>query len=293
MTPSPRRLRVAAVIALAAATSLSAAPAPAQPKKSAVAAIIRRGGELFEDQQYEESIQTLSAALLRSGTTDAEKIEVYRLLAYNYIILKRGEEGDSAVRAILVLSEKFALAPSESPRFRDFFDAAKKRWIEEGKPGKASGAAAAVVEKPIHIQHISPAQSKVGMSIKLDGTIDDPDGRVRGVQLAYRAGSSGKFLTIAATFTMGSFRTRIPGLSVKPPLVEYYIQAVDKGGLPILARGDAAAPLRIVVQKESSVASSPFLWVPLGAAIVGGAVTAAILLTRSPGTSNVTIGIKE
>lgn len=274
--------------ALAAPSSASA-----DGGKSAATSLIQRGGALFEDQQYEESIQTLSAALLRPGASDAEKTETYRLLAYNYIILKRTEEADAAVRGIYVINENFSLPPTESPRFRDFFDATKKKWIAEGKPGKVTAGAAPVAEKPIRLQHSSPAQIAAKTAIKLSGSIEDPDNRVRGVQLAYRTGTTGKFVTIAATYSLGQFSTQIPKEAVKPPLIEYYLQAVDKGGLPLASRGDAGAPLRVVVPNSGGVLSSPAFWIPVGLLVVGGAVATTIILTRSHGTSTVTIGIRE
>ena len=148
----PRRARlsrVVAPIAVAAACTLAGeAPALAQGKTTTT--LIQRGGTLFEDQQYEESIQTLSAALLRPGSSEAEKIETYRLLAYNYIILKRTEEADAAVRGLLVLNEAFSLPPTESPRFRDFFDATRKKWADEGKPGVVTVGVVIAPDKPIH-----------------------------------------------------------------------------------------------------------------------------------------------
>jgi len=260
--------------------------------------LIQRAGTLFEDQQYEESIQTLSAALLRPGSSEAEKVETYRLLAYNYIILKRTEEADAAVRGILVLNEKFSLPPTESPRFRDFFDATRMKWSDEGKPGMVTVGVPVAQDKPIHMQHASPAQTPAKETFKLVGTIDDPDGRVRGVQLAYRTGSTGKFVTVAGTYSLGQFRTQIPGVAVKAPLIEYYLQAVDKSGLPLTSRGDAAAPLRVVVPSNGAL-TSPFFWVPVGVVVVGGAILTAVLLTQSTSpttpknTATVTIGVKE
>ena len=296
MLPSRRaRLgRAAATILIAAACALAGdAPASAQGKTTTT--LIQRGGALFEDQQYEESIQTLSAALLRPGSSEAEKVETYRLLAYNYIILKRTEEADAAVRGLLVLNEKFTLPPTESPRFRDFFDGTRKKWTDEGQPGKAAVGLPAAQEKPIRMEHASPAQTPPGATFKLIGSITDPDARVRGVQLAYRTGSTGKFITVAGTYSLGQFRTQIPGLAVKPPLIEYYLQAVDKSGLPLTSRGDAAAPLRVVVPGGGGVLTSPFFWVPVGLAVAGGAVLTAFFLTKSsaPTTSSVTIGVKE
>ncbi len=293
---SARLRRLAAPILVAAACALAGeAPASAQGKTTTT--LIQRGGALFEDQQYEESIQTLSAALLRPGSSEAEKIETYRLLAYNYIILKRTEEADAAVRGLLVLNEKFSLPPTESPRFRDFFDATRKKWIDEGQPGKSATGASVAADKPIKMEHASPAQTPAGETFKLTGTITDPDARVRGVQLAYRTGSTGKFVTVAGTYSLGQFRTQIPGLAVKPPLIEYYLQAVDKGGLPLTSRGDATAPLRVVVP-GGGVLTSPFFWVPVGAVVVGGAILTAFLVsssssTNSKSTAAVTIGVKE
>ena len=297
MSPLRSRPRFAARMAIVAACHAAVLGGPAgaalaQGGKSVTTTLIQRGSALFDDQQYEESIQTLSAALVRPGASDKEKIETYRLLAYNFIILKRAEEADAAVRGIFVIEEGFALPPSESPRFREFFASAKKKWVDEGKPGKVVGVAPAA-EKPIKMTHTSPPQVPSGTQLKLTGAIEDPDGRVRGVQLAYRTGAKGKFVTVAASYTLGEFRATIPGLSVKPPLVEYYITGVDKGGLPLASRGDAATPLRVVVPNENRVLTSPALWVPVGVAVVGGAVATAFLLTRSRGTSTVTVGVRE
>src|SRR4051812_27086575 len=187
-----------APIATLAACSLAAVGGfsrDALAQRVGAATLIQRGAALFDDQQYEESIQTLSAALVRPGTSQAEKIETYRLLAFNYIILKRTEEADASVRGILVLDETYSLPATESPRFRDFFEATKKKWTDEGKPGKAAEGKPAG-EKPIRLQHSSPAETPRNTAIKLTGTVEDPDARVRGVSLAYRTGSKGKFITI-------------------------------------------------------------------------------------------------
>ena len=112
--------RLAARITLAAACHAAVVGGPvglalAQPPakgKSVTTTLIQRGSAQFDDQAYEESIQTLSAALVRPGASDAEKIETYRLLAYNFIILKRPDEADASVRGILVVDEGFWLPPT-------------------------------------------------------------------------------------------------------------------------------------------------------------------------------------
>ncbi|MFO0587250.1 MAG: hypothetical protein U0441_06920 [Polyangiaceae bacterium] len=294
---------------LAGLTVLAAAPpalapsiANAQTKSAAsstsggVTTLIQRAAELFDDQQYEESIQTLSAALLRPGSSTKEKIEVYRLLAYNYITLKRAEEADAAVRGLYVLDENFALPATESPRFRDFFDATKKKWVDEGKPGKTASDTSDTAATPIKFTHTSPAEVAPGTQIKLTGTIDDTNGRVRGVQLFYRTGAKGKFNIVAGTYTLGKFNAQIPAKDVKPPLVEYYFEAVDNGGLPVASRGDAAAPLRIVVPEpqKSSVFTSAAFWVPVGVVVVGVSVgvPVALAVLGQKNTATVKVGVK-
>ncbi|HEY4116623.1 MAG TPA: tetratricopeptide repeat protein [Byssovorax sp.] len=290
MASSPRHV---AAIAIALGLHVAIAPlAYAQPRATSTS-LIQRGSALFEDQQYEESIQTLSAALVRPGTSFKEKTEIYRLLAYNYIILKRTDEADAAVRGLLVLDERFTLPPTESPRFRDFFDNTKKKWEAEGKPGRETAAAAG---KTIAITHTPPVEIAPDTAIRLSGSVEDPDSRVKAVQLAYRTGAKGKFITVPATYTLGAFTTQIPPAAVKPPLVEYYVQALDQGGLPIGSRGDAATPIRVVVTGSSSVLASPWFWVPVGLAAAGGVVLTVVLLTKSSSsgrTSQVTVGVRE
>src|SRR5258708_3923783 len=104
MRSPPSRTRRARIRPLAVALALSAcgpatlgwgftlafvgAPAAAYAQRSiSTQKLIDQARERFEEQQYDESIQKLSAALLRPDITPAQKIDVYRWLAYNYIVL--------------------------------------------------------------------------------------------------------------------------------------------------------------------------------------------------------------
>jgi hypothetical protein len=259
-------------VALVALPGVSFGVAMAQPGKPGAPAqqqdLVARGQALFEDQQYEESVQTLSAALLRPSNTKAQKIEIYRLLALNYITLNRKEEAESAVRGLLVIEPEYQLPPSESPRFRDFFTAVRSKWEGEGRPGIVKETEP---PKPITLRHSSPSQVEPGATVELSTRLEDPDHRITQVRLYYRTGSKGKFEEIDAPIDAGRARATIPGTSVKPPLVEYYFQGFDKGGLPVVSRGDASAPLRIAVPEPSKG------WV-LPVAIGGGVLAAAAVV---------------
>lgn len=243
--------------------------------------LIGTGKQLFDDQRYEESIQTLSAALLRPGASRDERMEVYKYLAYNYLVLSQMEEAEAAVRGLYVLSPDFTLPDTESPRFRTFFDDVMQRWVEEGRPGVEETRAPFA---PPTIKHVSPAEWESGRPVRIAGQIVDPGHRAGTVMIRYRAGVKGKFRRLEARISQGAFRASIPGSAVKPPLLEYYIEAVDDAGLPVASRGDAAAPMRIAVPdiaQSASIFSSPWFWVA-AAAVVAGGVTGAVLLTDSP-----------
>jgi len=275
-----------------AAKTWQFAQAGATPKRSTVASLLQRAQTMFDDQKYEESIQTLSGVVVRSDATKDERIEGHKLLAFNHIALGNNEAADALVRAIYVSDESFELPKTESPKFREFFEKTKAAWESEGKPGKDSG------EKPsgklVVVKHTPAAQVEKGSTVSIEGTIEDPDVRVQKVELFYRTGAKGKFIEKSLAYSMGGFRGQIPPAAVEPPLLEYYVLALDKAGLPVATRGDADTPLRLVVPEEgSSVIESPWFWVPIGVALVGGAVLTAVLVTQLGNDSTVKINVTE
>jgi hypothetical protein len=266
-------------------------PAPAPPQD-----LIAKGQQLFEDQQYEDSIQTLSAALLRPSNTVAQKVEIYRLLALNYITLGRTEEADSAVRGLLVVNPDYQLPGTESPRFRDFFKEAQSKWEAEGRPGFV---AEKPPERPVVLRHGSPSSAEKDHAIELHAKLDDPDHRVTAVKVYFRTGSQGDFNEADATVNGDSVSAKIPAAAVKPPVIDYYIEVSAGEGNIILARGDAQAPLRIAVPDGRSGWVLP---IAIGggilgaAAIVGGLALAGVFKSSSPsgpGTSRVTVNVGE
>lgn len=279
-------VRISAPVALAAAMAFSEG-AHAQPKQQD---LIARGRSLFEDQQYEESIQTLSAAILRPNLAKEQRIEVLRLMALNYITLNRKEEAESAVRGLLATDETYELPKNESPRFRDFFATARKKWEADGKPGVQVQGSVATQLAPVNIGHTSPSTTTPGTAIPLTIKMDDPQGRVYDVKLYYRTGSKGKFAEMATPIDAGSGKATIPTTAVKPPLVEYYFQGFDKGGLPIVARGDAAAPLRVAVPEPAK--GGWILPVAIGGGVlVAGAVAIIVGVIASSGAGKQTVSV--
>jgi hypothetical protein len=298
----PRLALVAAMNLSIAGTVALLAPSVAYAQKVSTQKLIDDAKTKFEDQQYDESIQKLSAALLRPDATKAQKTEVYRWLAYNYIVLKQDESAKTAIYALYALNEDFELPKTESPKFREPFKKYREQWIEEGKPGVTKE------EKPpapVVLKHLPASEVPHDQSVSIAGSYDDPDKRVSKISLFYRTGSAGKFVEVPMVAGTGAFKANIPGTAVKPPLVEYYIQASDKGGLAVATRGDAETPLRIAVAAEQSgsILGTWWFWTAATAVVAGGVVGTYFLTRRNdpggpggptgPTNSTVTITISE
>jgi hypothetical protein len=255
-------------------------------KVSAAGDLIAKGRLQFDEQQYEESIQTLSAALLRPDNTAEQRVEIYRVLALDYITLGRKDEAENAVRGLLVQRPDYSIPAEESPRFRDFFADARAKWDAEGRPGLAAAESAG---KPVVFKHSAPTEGVAGTAIEVRARLVDPDKRTQGIRCFVRAGGKGRFTEIKASLNANLIRFTIPGSSVKPPLVDYYFEALDTRGRMIANQGDANAPLRIAIPERSG--GGWVLPVAIGggvlgaAAVVGALALAGVFKSSSPATS--------
>ena len=169
------------------------AAAAASPSRTELSRnpLVRRGLEEYDDLRFEEAIQTLSAALVRSGNSTADLATIYRLLAYTYLALERGEEAAGAYRSLLAIEPDFVPGSEVSPQMRAFFVSVAESWEAEGRPGLPSPS-------PVAIRHVSPAQAESGTAVTLSAEVDNIEGSVAEVVLAYRQGSNPVFRRVVA-----------------------------------------------------------------------------------------------
>jgi len=237
--------------------------------------LIAQGQSQYDELRFEEALQTLSAALVRTGNSPEQYATIYRVLAFTYLALGRTEEASGAYRSMLPLAPDYEPGDDVAPRTREFFSEVRTRWEEAGRPGTASaGGGAAAVE----IQHRSPAEADPETEVPLSATIEDPDGRVADLVLAYRQGTSAVFTRLdTQNQPDGGYHATIPAANVLPPLVEYYFEALDAQGLPVAARGDVAAPLRIAVSDGANLLEEWWFWTIIGVVVAGGVVGGVII----------------
>ena len=271
--------RLGFVLSIVAGVQLVALPAFAQATKPtggssspAPQDLIVKGQALFEDQHYEESVQSLSAALLRPSNTKEQKVEVYRLLAFDYITLGRTQVAENAVRGLLVQKPDYALPATESPRFRDFFASAQQKWEADGRPGVEVPTAKKIDVAQVPFRHQSPSQTDADKPVTMRGHVDG----AASVHLYVRTGSTGDFLDFEANLgEKGDVRVEVPAALVKPPIVEYYLIAQNSNGDVIATRGDITNPIRFAV--DESRGKGWVLPVAVGGGVLGAAAIVGVL----------------
>lgn len=284
--------------AVALSTVLASTPSLAQTGQRN---LIQMGQRQYDDLHYEEAVQTLSAAIIRPGNAPADELRIYELLAYSYQALQRNDEAEGAWRLVLARQPDRQVSQDVSPRVQQFFTRVRERWEAEGRPGVAqpqsnggtggtqsSGNAAPPAE--VRIEHRSPPQQQRGRPVPLTANVVDPGNRVARLVLAYRQNNVGIFRRVDATRNPeGAYAITLPGEVIRPPLVEYYFEAVDATGVPVQARGDAFAPLRIAVPEPGGIPW--WVWVG-GGVLVAGAVTGIVIgVVSSSGSQPATLNI--
>jgi hypothetical protein len=279
-------------VALAVALALTPAAASAQDNQ----ALVQSGRNQYDNLQFEEAIQTLSAAIIRRGNTPAQEAQIFECLGLSYLALSRDDEAEGAFRLMLARDPERRLDGSTAPRIVAFFNRARDRWIAEGRPGVAQANEPPRAARPVTIQHASPPQHTRATDLELTATLTDPDRRSAGLVLAWRAGSRGLFRRSAAQNRAGTFAATVPAAEVRPPVVEYYLEAVDESGIAVAARGDAYAPLRVVVPAAESPSVLTRWWFWTGAAaVVAGVAVGSYFLFRDSGEApaRLTINLGE
>ncbi len=238
--------------------------------------LIEQGEGLYDELRFEEALQVLSAALVRSGNTNEDRATIFRLLAFTYNALGRDEESAGAYRSLLSLSPDYEPEGTVAPRVRTFFSQVRTQWESEGRPGLPPPA-------PVTIAHRSPAQQDRTVAVQLRASLEDPSQRVERLVLAYRQGTNDVFRRVDCDRDGDDFLATIPGEDVRPPLVEYYFEAVDGSGLPVAARGDVAAPLRIAVEaeQEGGIATKWWFWTAVGVGVAAAIVTTVVVVRNN------------
>lgn len=268
--------KLATVLAAAAGFGVGSAAAQEFPDNP----LIVQGIALYEDLEYEQSIEVLQRALVRAENVPDQKVAIFKYLALNYLVLGRMEDARQAFRQLLAIQPDFALGMEFSPEHRAFLEEVRVQWEGEGRPGWRPPETRL---PPVALQHDLPAQARPGQTLELTVRTEDPAGRTERVVVAYRTAGSGEFTRARALPRAdGSLLATIPGDTIEPPVVEYYFEALDGSGTVVAQMGSASIPLRVPVpgEEEGGVLTAWWFWTAIGVGVAAAvAIPVAILMT--------------
>jgi len=233
--------------------------------------LIQQGVQLYNDLEFEASVDALQRALVRAEHVPEQKVAIFKYLALDYLVLGRQDDARQAFRQLLAIEPEFRLDPAVfSPEHREFLEGVRAEWEAQGRPGWVSPQSRL---RPATIDHQLPAEATRGQSLELQATVEDPDGRVRRLVVAYRPAGDSAFVRLEAERTPTGYAATIPGDRIAPPVIEYYFEAIDDENTVVGRKGDDRTPLRVPVPGEETAAwyASWWFWT-----IVGVGVAAAV-----------------
>jgi tetratricopeptide (TPR) repeat protein len=241
---------------------------------------INKGIKLFNDLDYQKSIEALKSALgKQQNLTKQELTEAHKYLAFDYLVLGNEGEAERMVKELLKLDPWFELDPMSSPRFLDFFAKVKKSMPPP--PKKVATLTATGERSPVEMTYTtSPSQHAMkDAPLTFAVGIADPERRHARIVLLHRKKGAPEYSTVSARrVDNGRYEIILPGILVQQPSIEFYIAAEDEQGNKIGLLGSPQVPLQIDVSEGEAkpIYATWWFWTGVGAAAVLGVVLFAL-----------------
>ncbi|MBN1774608.1 MAG: tetratricopeptide repeat protein [Deltaproteobacteria bacterium] len=249
--------------------------------------LIQQGVQLYNDLEYEASVDALQRALVRAENVPEQKVAIFKFLALDYLVLGRQEDARQAFRQLLAIQPEFQLDPAVfSPEYRQFLEGVRAEWEGQGRPGWVSPQSRL---RPATIDHRMPDEAVRGESLDLQATVEDPDGRVRRFVVAYRSAGQSDFARMEAQATSTGYAATIAGDRVEPPVIEYFFEVLDDGNNVVGRKGDERTPLRVPVpsgEDDGSWYTSWWFWTIVGVGVAAAVAVPVGIVYGTSGESN-------
>jgi hypothetical protein len=173
---------------------------------------IAAGLEAYEKLDYRRAVALLHQAFTES-LDPASKITVLKTLAFAYVALDEDDQARAAFRLLLKVDPHTTLDETISPRVRLVFEEAGSE-IQQPQVSPAPLALSATLDPP---------RPLAGQPLMIVAVIPG----AASAQLFYRSPGQIGFQRVSALAPDGHVALTVPGSDVKPPGLEYYLQARD------------------------------------------------------------------
>jgi hypothetical protein len=241
------------------------------PARAAVESdLVKAGMAAYDDLEYSKALDLLDRALSETLTKE-EKVATYKTMAFCHVALGKIDAARADFGNLLRADPRFELDRTISPRVRAVFEMAKTA-VATGESGPAE-----VSKMPALQPAIRPAKPKEGQSITM--SVGYPGGVAEKLQLLYRARGQAAYSKVQVAGVGGHFEVMLPGLQVKPPVVEYYLVLLDDTGASVASAGSLGQPLLLEVQAvQKPVYKKGWFWGVLGGVVAAGAIVAGVVV---------------
>ena len=259
---------------------------------------IVRAQEQIEQGDFEEAVKTLQGALDAPDVTDDQLVELYRLLGLASLYLGDEPRAREAYERLLQARPDFELPRNAPPKLRQLY----ARIKEDIKSRRV---------RPVTLLVDPIADPTGGEPVVVDARIENMALGAKAKLFFRRAGdeaySSVDFARARGSGPKDRYQTTLPAYELpseaNPYEVEYYFEVADAAQRRLAGRGDSFHPLIFQVLPQQSAAQtasvsggrpwykSPWLWVGVGAVVVGG-TAAGVALTTSQERGQVPVTIR-
>ncbi|MDY7229921.1 hypothetical protein [Hyalangium rubrum] len=292
------------VVSILAGGLLAASPAWARPvfpeplrfQLGPTHAEISRAQEQIEQGDFEEAVKTLQAGLNAPDVTDDQLVELYRLLGLASLYLGDEAQAREAYERLLQARPDFELPRNAPPKLRSLY----ARIKEDIKSRRV---------RPVTLQVDPIPDPEGGEPVVVEARIEDMALGAK-AKLFYRRAGDEAFSSVDFARQRGSkenYQATLPAYELPaeatPYEVEYYFEVADAAQRRLAGRGDSFHPLVFQVASHKAAGQSatagngrawyksPWLWVAVGAVVVGGTAT-AVALSSSEERGRVPITIR-
>lgn len=257
--------------------------------------LLHVASDAFVSLDYEVSLAHATAALLKPGITDAQRVTAYQLQAGSHAVMGQQLDAQKEYRLLLRLRPDFQLPPETPPKILAAWNVVHaeeeliRRTVRQAERERIVNAISLDVAVPQH----HPGGHPLDVSV----TMKDPYAGVRQLVFAYRTDPSAGFATLPLEADGDRFTARVaPSLTASPGglRMEYAVIARDADGEVLASAGTESGP-RIITITPGQVPTTPLWRQPViwavagtGSAVVAGftgtVVVAAILFAAASGT---------
>lgn len=259
---------------------------------------ITRAQDQIEQGDFEEAVKTLQAALDAPDVTDDQLVELYRLLGLASLYLGDEARAREAYERLLQARPDFELPRNAPPKLRQLY----ARIKEDIKSRRV---------RPVTLQVDPIPDPTGGEPVVVDARIENMALGAKAKLFFRRAGdeaySSVDFARVRGAANKESYQATLPAYELpseaNPYEVEYYFEVADAAQRRLAGRGDSFHPLIFQVLPQPSSGQpaaassarpwykSPWLWVGVGAVVVGG-TAAGVAIATSDNRGRVPITIR-